>query len=176
MTQEMTRENFDQDQVSTSKFYMLRCLAAMAHADGVVCNEERAYMSALISRLPLTTEQRKTLEKDLDVAQPIESLLAHINDPKYRGQLPYFARLMAYKDGNLHPNEDALLKKLHAHAVDGLDIEAIRSEAQKAAQAELFIHDITIDQNRPSKGGHFIPWIQWLDELLLFLGIDLMRD
>ena len=175
----MAHENqadLDKNMVSTSKFYMLRCLVAMAHADGVVCDEERAYMNALISRLPLTPEQESILDNDLHEAQPIEELLPYINDPRYRGQLPYFARLMAYKDGELHPNEEALLNKMHAYAVDGLDIEAISAEAKKAAEAELFIHDISIDEDRPQKGGHFIPWIQWLDEILLFLGVDLMRD
>ena len=163
------------DHVETSKFYMLRCLIAMAHADGVVCDEERAYMSALMNRLPLNDEQRDTLEYDLDHEQKIEEFLPYINNPVYRGQLPYFARLMAYKDGELHPNEEALLEKMHAYAADGLDMETIRAEARKATEANLFIHDIKMDQNRPRKGEHYIPWMQWLDELLLFFGIDLMK-
>ncbi len=172
----MQQKPFGEEDVGTSKFYMLRCLIAMAHADGIVCDQERAYMSALISRLPLNHEQRATLESDLDNEQPIESLLPYINDPKFRGQIPYFARLMAMKDGVMHPEEDALLKKMHAFAIDGLDMDQIRKETQKAVQAEMFIHDITIDNNRPHKGGHLIPWFQWLDELLLFFGIDIMGN
>lgn len=172
----MAQENFDQTTVGTGKFYMLRCLICMAHADGIVVNEEIAYISALMNRLPLSEEQRATLHGDLDTARRLEDLLPYINEPKYRGQIVYFARLMAYKDGNIHPSEQDMLDKMHAYAMDGLDIEQIRADAQKAVQAELFVHDITIDETRPKKGKHFIPWFQWLDEILLHLGIDLMRD
>jgi uncharacterized membrane protein YebE (DUF533 family) len=172
----MAQENFDQDVVSTSKFHMLRCLVCMAHADGIVVEEEIAYISALMNRLPLTEEQRDTLESDLDQEQRLEDLLRYINEPKYRGQVVYFARLMAYKDGLLHPSEQEMLDKMHTYAVDGLDMEHIRKSVQKVAAAELFVHDIEIDENRPKKGKHFIPWLQWLDEWMLDLGIDLLRD
>lgn len=167
----MTQENFDKDTVSTSKLNMLRCLIAMAHADGTVCDEERAYMHALISRLPLTTEQKKTLEDDLSTKQDIGYLFAHINDPRYRGQVVYFARIMAYKDGTLEPSEQELLDRLHAMATDGLDIESIRADAQKAAAVELNAHDISIDQYRP-EGGIF----GLFDRMMLYIGIDLVDD
>lgn len=172
----MSAEKFDREQVGTSKFYMIRCLIAMAHADGVVCDAERAYIAALTSRLPLTEEQRRILENDLKHAQNVDDLLRYINEPKYRGQLPYFARLMAYKDGVLYPDEELLLQKMHAYAVDGLDMETIRKEVHTAVNAEMLAHDIEIQNNRPVKGGHAVPWFQWLDEILLHLGIDLMRD
>tara|TARA_B100001989_G_C24532475_1_gene462418 strand:- start:745 stop:1263 length:519 start_codon:yes stop_codon:yes gene_type:complete len=172
----MAQENFDKEHVGTSKFYMLRCLVAMAHADGIICEAEQAYISALMSRLPLTDDQRKTLYDDLDTPQKIEDLLPYINAPKFRGQLCYFARLMAYKDGVLSPSEEQLLEKMHAYATDGLDMEAIRQDVQTAVSAEMTMHDIEIDQNRPKRGKHFIPYFQWLDEVLLNLGIDLMKD
>lgn len=167
---------FGEEYVETSKFYMLRCLIAMAHADGIVCDQERAYIAALMNRLPLNPEQIAILDGDLDAAQKLEDLLPYINNPKFRGQLPYFARLMAMKDGTLHPDEEVLLNKIHAFAVEGLDMDAIRSEARKAMQAEMFVHNIRIQENRPYKGRHGIPWFQWLDELLLTFGIDLMDE
>lgn len=167
----MAQENFDKDLVGTSKFYMLRALIAMAHADGVVCDEERAYMAALMNRLPLNEEQRKTLETDLEEQQKIEDLLKYINDPKYRGQLPYFARLIAFKDGVLDPSEEALLEKMHASAVDGLDMDAIRAEAKQATLYEMNPHSIQIDKSRP-QGGLF----GLFDKMMLAMGFDLLRD
>lgn len=172
----MAQENFDQDNVSNSKLHMLRCLIAMAHADGVVCDKEMAYISALMNRLPLTEEQRDTLESDLTKPQDVGYLFAQINDPRYRGQVVYFARIMAYKDGNLHPSEQELLDRFHAMATDGLDMDSIREKAKNAVEAELFVHDITIDEDRVTKHGHIIPYFQWLDEILLAIGIDLMKD
>ena len=171
----MRQYAFGEENVGTSKFYMLRCIIAMAHADGVVCDEEIAYMSAIMNRIPLNDEQRDTLENDFLEKQNISTLFAHINEPSYRGQVVYFARLMAYKDGDLHPSEQELLDRLHKMATDGLDIETIRADAKKAVEAELFIHDIEINENRPTKHGHIIPYLQWLDEILLALGIDLMK-
>ncbi len=162
--------------VNASKFTMLRCLVAMAHADGVVTDEERAYVSALANRMSLTNEQRTTLERDLVHAQDVGDLFRHINDPNYRSQVLYFARLMAFKDGILHPSEQEMLDKLHALATDGLDMGAIRAEVQRVVETKMAQHDIVIDHNRPKKGEHFIPWMQWLDEILLRLGIDLLRD
>lgn len=166
---------FGEDSVSTSKFYMLRCIIAMAHADGIVCDEEIAYISAIMNRIALTDEQRDILEGDFKEEQNISKLFAHINDPRYRGQAVYFARILAHKDGNLDPSEQDLIDRFQKLATDGLDIETIRADAKKAVEAELFMHDIQIDKNRPTKHGHFIPYIQWLDEVLLHLGIDLMR-
>ncbi len=167
----MVQENFDQKQVSTSKFYMIRCLIAMAHADGFLCDEELGYLQALMSRMPLTDEQRETLQSDIKISPRIEDLLPYINDPKYRGQLPYFARLMAYKDGELHPNEERLLEIMHTHAIDGLDMEAIKAEVAAAVTYEMSAHDIDMNELR-YKGGLF--WL--IDQILLKLGIDLMRD
>ncbi len=171
----MTQENFEENQVSNSKLYMLRCLIAMAHADGIFCDQERAYIVKMMDRIPLSDEQQTTLENDFDHPQEIGDLFRHINDPRFRGQVVYFARIMAFKDGNLHPNEQQILDHLHLMATDGLDMDGIRADVKKAVATEMMLHDIEIDKNRPMKGGHFIPYFQWLDELLLALGIDLMR-
>lgn len=171
----MAQENFEKDHVSTSKLYMMRCLIAMAHADGVFCDLERAYISGMMNHLPLTKEQRDTLESDFNTPQSVGDLFRHINDPRFRGQVVYFARLMAFKDGQLHPNEEELLSHLHLMATEGLDMDSIRAEAKKVTEDKLFLHDIKTDENRPVKGGHIIPYFQWLDELLLAIGIDVMR-
>jgi len=167
----MAQENFDKDNVSTSKFYMLRCLIAIAHQDGVVCDEERAYIHALMNRLPLTSEQEKTLTNDLETPQDIGQLFSYINDPRYRGQVLYFVRIIAYKDGTLSPSEQEILDRLHAMATDGIDIETIRGDAQKAAAIEIGQHEINIDQYRP-EGGLF----GLFDRIMLHYGIDLLKE
>lgn len=169
----MAQENIEEEHVTTSKFYMFRCMIVMAHADGVFCEQERAYMYSIMNhtRVPLSDEQYSTLEDDMENPKAIEDLLPYINDPKYRGQLVYFARLMAAKDGNIDPDEEALLSTLHAYAIDGLDIDAIRKEAQEAAAYSLNEHDINIDKIRPNSGLFGV-----FDRMMLSMGIDLMRD
>lgn len=163
------------EDVCNSKFYMLRCIVAIAHADGVICDEEHAYIAALMNRLPLTMEQRGRLERDFDEPQKIEDLFRYINDPLYRSQVLYFCRIMAYKDGVLDPSEELMLEKIQAMTTDGLDMETIRKEAQIVVQSQMTLHGVEINKNRPMRGKHMIPWTQLLDELLLMMGIDLMK-
>ncbi len=169
----MSEQQFEKEHVSTSKFYMFRCMIVMAHADNVFCEQERAYMYALMNhtRVPLTDEQYTTLEDDMKTPKALEDLLPYINDPNYRGQLVYFARLMAAKDGNIDADEEALLNKLNAYAIDGLDIDSIRKEAKAAAAYSLNEHEIYIDTIRPNSGLFGV-----FDRIMLSLGIDLMRD
>lgn len=167
----MTQENFDKDIVSNSKFHMLRCVIAMAHQDGEVCDEERAYMTAMSRHLPLSDEQRGILMGDLDTAQDVADMFKNINEPKYRGQVCYFARLMAFKDGVLDPSEQELLDKLHSMATSGLDMDAIRADAQAAVGMRMAQHDINIDKFRP-QGGLF----GLFDQMLMAMGVDLMKD
>ena len=96
--------------VSTDQLYMLRCLIAMAHADGVLDRFEEGYILDFIDNLNLSKTQEEQLHSDLITPAPISELLPHISNAKYRGQLTYFARLIAYIDGNLHPDEEKLLK------------------------------------------------------------------
>ena len=167
----MAHENFDKEHVSTSKLHMIRCVIAMAHTDGTVCDEERAYINALMSRLPLTNEQNVTLAKDLQTPQDVSTLFKHINDPRYRGQTVYFARIMAFKDGKLEQSEQELLDQLHTMATNGLDVDSIRADAQKAVALELAEHDLALDRYR-ERGGIF----GLFDRIMLSQGIDLMKD
>jgi uncharacterized membrane protein YebE (DUF533 family) len=163
-------------EVSTSKFYMLRCVVAMAHADGVVTDAEIAYISSILNRLSLTPEQRKTFNADFKKAQKVEELLPYINEPKFRGQAVDFARIMAFKDGVLHPSEEEMLKKLHAAAMDGIDMDALRKTVKENVAKEMNLHDIEVRKAGAFKDGHAIPYFQVFDEILLNNGIDLLKE
>jgi uncharacterized membrane protein YebE (DUF533 family) len=139
-------QNIDKNHISHSQFQMIRCVFAMAHADGHISDEERAYADQLIDRMPFSREQIAVLHNDLRQEQNIPDLLRQINEPRFRGQVVYFARLMAYKDGTLHPNEDDLLKYLHLKVSDGLDMDAIRADARKALQEKLSDLDAANEQ------------------------------
>ena len=167
----MQEHAFGQNDVGTGQFYMFRCILTMAHADHIVTEEEKAYVMAFIKKLPFTAEQQSTLMADLEEQQDVGALLSHINEPKYRGQLAYFARLLAYKDGNLHPKEEELLKYFHIATTNNADMEAIRASVNEEVQRELVLQEIKTDSARPEKGlsGLF-------DRFMLFCGIDLMDE
>lgn len=109
------------EEVSISKFYMLRCLMVMAHADGVVSETESAYVTNIINRVPLSPRQREIIERDFKNPPKLEDLLPHITEPAFRGQVVDFARIMAHRDGVLDPSEKDLLRKLYAFATKGFE-------------------------------------------------------
>lgn len=167
----MSQELRGEQSVGNSQFYMIRCVIAMAHADGVVCDAEEEHINNLINRMPFNAEQKATLRHDLTEQQNVSSLLAHINDPKYRGQVVYFARLLAYKDGELHPSEEALLQRMHVTVTDGLDMDQIRADVNNYVGTQMALHETNIDSQRPDTGLFGL-----VDRFMLWCGIDLMDE
>lgn len=163
----------DNQTVSHSKYTMLRCLIALAHADGVLHEEEITYISAIMNRIPLSDEQRSQLEADFDTPQDLFTLLTEINEPTYRSQVAYFGRILTYKDG-LHPKEEEILNKLEETLRSEVNIDEVRENVQREVNKVLIEHDISIAENRLKQGKHFLSWFYLLDRLLLKLGIDLL--
>ncbi len=154
---------------------MWRCVIAIAHADGMVQDLERAYLQRIIANMDrvysLTAEQKATFANDLEspTSQNIPELLSHINDPAVRGQLIYFGGLLARADGVLDPREDDILKKLRADQMASLDMQQIHAHVKKSVSDEMFRFDIAQQEIRPQTGLSGI-----LDRLLLRIGIDLL--
>lgn len=162
-----------QDSFNISKLYMWRCIITMAHSDGLVHDEERKYLTHIFDnmreRAGLSQDNYILLISDLSAPQDCFEMLSHVNDPAYRAQVTYFARLLAYKDGNLDPNEADLLEKLHIKLTDGLNIEEIKSSITKEVTQDMTAHELAQDGRRPE--GLLSTLI---DNLFLHFGIDLM--
>lgn len=170
----MVHESLQQKQdYSHSRFYKWRCITSMAHADGVLHEQEVEYLESIFQNMlksgALTQEAYETLQKDIQKPQPPFEMLIKINDPAYRAQVIYFARLLAHKDGEAHPSEQQLLEKLHFAVVEGMDIEAIREEVRYNVQEQLVLHEIEADSSRPTTGISGL-----IDQLALQFEIDLM--
>jgi uncharacterized membrane protein YebE (DUF533 family) len=161
--------------ISHSMFYMWRCVIVVAHADGHVQQEELDYLRRIFGNMDraygLSNAQKQLLEDDLVNPKRMGELLPQINDPYYRSQLIYFAGLLAHADGHLHPDEDAILRKLRADQLASLDMEQIRKDVRQAVDDEMFEHEMEINALRPQG---FITGA--LDALLLFMGIDLLGE
>lgn len=170
-----TMEYLNRGPFETSQFYMWRCVIAMAHADGKVAPEERQFVEEKINRFKtvydITDEQVQTLLSDLETPQDVADMLRHINNPQFRGQTIYFARLLAFADGEIDPSEQSLLDHMHLAVTEGLDMEAIRADAHKAAAAAVTEMDLKGDAQRPEGGLSGL-----IDRFALMLGIDLMDD
>lgn len=161
--------------VSHSMFYMWRCVIVVAHADGKIQKEELEYLRRIFGNMDraygLSDEQKRLFEDDLINPKRMGDLLPQINDPYFRGQLIYFAGLLAHADGVLCPSEEAILKKLRADQLASLDMDQIRKDVHKAVEDEMFAHEMKLNSLRPKS-----LLSRSLDALLLHLGIDLMAD
>jgi tellurite resistance protein len=163
------------DPVSTSSFYMWRVIIAIAHADGRVQDEERAYIQRIVANMDrvygLTDDMKATFKSDLDnpEMQNIAELMSHINDPAIRGQVVYFGGLLARLDGVMDPREEQILEKLHTDQMSSLDMEQIHAHVKEAVADEMFKHDLKISELRPQHG-----ITGALDHMLLRLGIDVL--
>jgi len=122
---------------NNSKLYMWRTIIALAHADGQVCESERAYLEGVLDRMRESTdisdEQYSTLRRDLTKPHDAMQMLAHVQDPRYRGQILYFARLLANKDGILCEKEQDILEKLEVEI--GKDINISSASRKKLTEA-----------------------------------------
>lgn len=159
---------------SDSKFNMWRCVIAMAHADGMLHADEKAYLHKMFDNMRekagLSREQEDQLLEDMDAPPEIADILPHIEEDSYRAQVTYFARLLAYKDNHFHPDEQELLDKLHAGMLDEKDRAAIKAEVRNNVSSEMINHELQMDSQRP--GGNMLFGL--IDRFAAHFGLDLM--
>jgi len=154
--------NPDLQGISASKFVMFRCLVTMGHADGILCDREKEYLRGLLDANRLSRVQKQTIENDFADPVPLRLLLPLITDPLYRGQLVYFAQLMAYKDGHLHPTEAELIEKLRTYLLDEGQLNDLKAIAGDLTARDMRAHDTAagdgVTGERP--GGNIDPRVQ----------------
>lgn len=155
--------------VGTNQFNMWRCITAIAHADGVITPEEKEYLHNIFERMDLTEEQREALYNDLENEKDVGDFLPKVNDPKYRSQIVFFARMLAWKDGDLDPSEDELIKRLHAETVGQLDLEEVLGEKREETLNEMERHRRWLERHRPTvdilKGRFMFAFTDWSSRL-----------
>ena len=76
-------------------------------ADGVICDEERAYISAFINRLPFTQEQEDILEKDF-LKRLVEGIDTKIEEASFHMK---FKQLRDIAEGGYYDKQINLLAK-----------------------------------------------------------------
>ena len=113
--------------LSDSRFNMWRAIFAMAHADHVVTNEERAFMYKVLTEEPLSTAQRAQLERDISAAQSIPDMFAKISDADDRSQFFYFARMLVWSDGDFGAQEQKIMLELNKAHVKMTDMDTLKS-------------------------------------------------
>lgn len=121
-------------EITESRFYMWRAIFAMAHADGVVTDEETEFMKEYLNSLNFSDTQRNILKEDMAAPQSVPDMFSKITAQSDRSQFFYFARLLAWSDGDFDAQERAILDKLKVSHVAGLDMDAISKSVRDSAK------------------------------------------
>ena len=155
--------------VSNDELLMFRCLIGMAYADRVFEAPEKAFIQNILDGNALTDDQRKILQNDMSNPQPVEDLFPEIKSPVHRAQVVHFARVMAYKDGELEPQENTILDKLHANAMKHVDMDRLRAEIRDSVALEMQTHDKKMAEEEEETPG----WFNKLSSMLESVGLSL---
>lgn len=161
-----------------SQFYMWRAVIAIAHADGEVQAEERAYLEKIVANLDrtytLTPEQKAAFADDLKAPQNIEDMVAQIDDPQYRGMLITLGMTLVWEDGVVTAEEEAVLEKLHVGQKSTLNSDKLRAELKNGMEkrrADYLAESAKMRDD--ARGGSKL--FRALDHVLMKMGIDLLK-
>jgi uncharacterized tellurite resistance protein B-like protein len=130
--------------LNDSLFAMWRCVISVAHADGLIHAEELAHFDKifryLASAFAVTPEQQERFAADLKQSQELGSLLPRVTDPEQRCLLVSFSHIVAHVDGELHPNEAALLALLNKAVPETPETVQIREDIRRDIVRQMAQH------------------------------------
>ena len=153
MTPELTHSR----EFSVAKLYMWRTVVAIAHVDGNVCEDERAYLESVFERMRdsagLSDDQYGLLMADLNIQQDALDMLQHVDDPRYRGQILHFAQMLAAKDGVICDAEAHLIERLHVEINRDMDAPLINTEERLELLGAL-------DDDKTKSHGRFVALVE----------------
>lgn len=131
----------DRKPLDGSLFSLLRCIIAVAHADGKIHDEEMDHLGRLLYSMgrsyDISPQQMGTFERDLAKSPNIEITLMGVTDPGQRCMIVNFANILTRIDGELHPKENELIKKLQAAVPETPENKRIRDEIQRSVLQEM---------------------------------------
>lgn len=117
--------------MSESRFYMWRCIIALAHADGTITPPERETIwDALEGEELLSREQREQLDADMDTPRSVDDLLGKVRDGADRQDLLIKARELLWSDDIMGGMEERMMRHLRISVNYGFDINELMREAR----------------------------------------------
>lgn len=111
--------------VTESQFFMWRTLFAVAHADGVVADEEVRFMAEALEDVPFSEEQRAILNEDIRKAQNAEDMFLGITEAQDRAAFFKYARTLVHIDGEYGASEQAVMLRLKEIHLKQTDVDSL---------------------------------------------------
>ncbi len=102
--------------VNNSQFHMWRTLFSVAHADGIVTDEEVKFMAHILEDINFSDEQTAILKDDIVNPKSCEAMFAGITSHDDRTRFFDFARDLVWVDGNFASEEQtAMIRLMQMH-------------------------------------------------------------
>lgn len=164
----------DRKPLDGSLFSLLRCIIAVAHADGKIHDDEMDHLGRLLYSIgrtyTMSPQQMGTFERDLAKSPNIEITLMGVTEPSQRCMVINFANILTRIDGELHPKESDFIKKLQAAIPETPENKIIRDQIQRSVMQEMatFASDA---QHQERKAGGMATYV--LRALLKRVGVEL---
>ena len=130
--------------INDSQFHMWRAIFAVAHADGVVSDEEVRFMAETLEMLPFSEEQREILSKDTRDVQDVEEMFAGITDVADQAEFFKISHKLVHVDGDYGPEEQAMMLKLKGLHVREVNLDELVGRV-----------DLQLEDDKPSTSHPF---------------------
>lgn len=121
--------------INSSKFSMWRACISVVHLDGRLSTDEDYWVKQKIQSLPLSNEQKATLEGDLANGLDFDKVIQNITEPKDKAFLLHLVRVISYLDGDFSSDEKQAYAKLEKIVLGRLDLAKFEEQAQAIEDA-----------------------------------------
>lgn len=130
--------------VSDSRFFMWRAVFALAHADGQVTGEEKAFVENYLHYVPFSDAQKDRIRQDLSDPQGVNAMLIGVSQPEDMADFFQFALMLVRCDASYDEQERAIVERLTAEQMNRFNkaevAQALR-EGRAAAALRRLIED-----------------------------------
>ena len=113
--------------VTESEFYMWRAAFAFSLHDKILSLEEQKLLQPYSDIVMFSQAQNNTLRNDFKNPQDVEALYHQITNPKDKARFCVLARALAWSNGDIDKQEEAILKKLSCLAKNANDDVLVRT-------------------------------------------------
>lgn len=164
-------------QMPESLYQMWRGVIAIAHVDGKLQDEERAYLKKTFANLDrvygLTIEQRKQFDDDMANAKDLATILPLITEPQFRGTLIHFGEVMVWADSEVTAEEEEVMKRLYTAQMSTIDEKNLRAEIKASLAHSKAEHEAQLAKAHATADRRS-PVFRAIDSALKKLGIDML--
>jgi hypothetical protein len=139
-----------------SKFNMWRAIFSAIFLDQNVTAEELAWVRSRMESLPFSSDQKQTIEKDINSNPDMHHLFSVIEDKRDRAFVLSQLRVIAHLDGHFSEVEKSAFKKIESLVLKELDLGNLENEISEMEKSSYHEDEVYKVENKDSIFEHMI--------------------